>query len=179
MHIDDTVAVALIAVGGTLGSGGLSYLASRANTNAQLAGVRLDILKLQKSQDEEARQERLKGYYEYLTAVESLEHFYRGLGGEATEENYIEAFSQFTTNHNRLLLIATEPVVEAAEVQWDAIRDVVGRIVELHETNPEKAPEENRRIAMSEKGDDWKAAMHDLRSAMREDTKRSGNPISA
>ncbi len=178
MPIDNTVAVALIAVGGTLGSGGLSYLASRANTDAQLEGVRLDILKLQKSQDEEARQERLTGYYEYLTAVESLEHFYRGLGGEATEENYIETFSRFTTNHNRLLLIATESVVEAAEAQWDAIRDVVGRIVELHESEPESSAEENRRTVMSEMGDAWKAAMHTLRAVMREDTKRSSNPIS-
>jgi hypothetical protein len=172
MHIDDTVAVALIAVGGTLGSGGLSYPASRANTDAQLEGVRLDILKLRKSQDEEARQERLTAYYEYLTAVQHLEHFYRGLSGEDTEEKYIETFNEFTTKHNLLLLIATEPVVEAAEAQWDAIRGVVGEIVKLHEAEPEKTPEENRHTAINESGASWKAAERDLKAAMREDTKR-------
>ena len=46
MHISETEVVALIAVAGTLGSGGLSYLASRRSTAVQLKAIQAEMERL-------------------------------------------------------------------------------------------------------------------------------------
>jgi hypothetical protein len=169
----DTIAVACIAVAGTLGSGALSYLASRSSTKAQLEGVRVEIFKLQRSHDEEARQEKVTVYYEYLTAAENLERFYRGLRGKVTPEQYKETFNEFTRMYNRLLLIGDEAVVDAAENLQEAVKGVTKRIVEINEEHPAKERWEKYAMAISEKGDAWKDATHKLQEEMRKGTQRS------
>lgn len=60
--MSDTVAVALIAVGGTLFSGGLSYLAARRNTSVQLKGVGAELDRLRATHAMEYRRERQEIY---------------------------------------------------------------------------------------------------------------------
>jgi hypothetical protein len=169
----DTIAIALIAVGGTLGSGALSYLASRSNTKAQLEGVRVEILKLQKSQHEEARQEKVTVYFEYLVAAENLERFYRGLLNSVTPETYKEAFNGYTRMHNRLVLIGDEDVVDSAEQLRNVMKDLAGLIVEIGKEHPDKASAERYEMAISQKSSDWHTAVRELQDVMRKGTERS------
>lgn len=80
--VPDTVAVALIAVTGTLGSGALSYIAARRNTSIQLAGVEGELQKLSESRDERVREERLEVYGAFLNGIEAIEDHTSGASGE-------------------------------------------------------------------------------------------------
>lgn len=112
--MDETVAVALIAVGGTLASGGLSYLASHRNTKVQLAGVELEVKKLRSTQAETARQERKSIYVEYLDRAERVELEVRGwVDSEISRVSLAKSMSEYKHVENKLQLVGTPPVIAA------------------------------------------------------------------
>jgi hypothetical protein len=110
--VSDTVAVALIAVGGTLASGGISYLASVRNTNAQLSGVEGEMERLRISHEEESRKERQAAYADFLAAVDNIQQFVVGWSVPHTQEKYTALVNEYIHLHTRVLLLGEEDVIE-------------------------------------------------------------------
>jgi len=111
--MSDTVAVALIAVGGTLGSGLLSYLAARQSTRVQLKGVETEMDRLRETHAEEHRKERQAAYRETLVQIEKLRQLAHGMFGPPTEESYAETVAEFGSAHTNIAFIGSDEVVHA------------------------------------------------------------------
>jgi len=169
--VSDTVAVALIAVAGTLVSGALSYFAARRNTSVQLAGVEVELQKLAESRDEKAREERLGVYGAFLGGIEAIENH---TSGAADEEMKIKTFhahvSNLETAYNRLLLLGSEEVAELGQPVMEAVAKFARACAE---TPKGASIQEAYRLGKEATHNSWYPARSAIREAMRRDLART------
>jgi hypothetical protein len=170
--MSDTVAVALIAVAGTLGSGALSYVAAKRNTQVQLAAVEMDLRHLQTTHAEEARQERAEVYHDFLTSADAVEELARGIRGPMTVDAFSDAIGGMSRGFNNVILLGDERVIPKAEELMAAIAGFSRTVADMADTDPDLSQREIYGAAMEQSSDDWAAARNQMRRAMREDIKR-------
>lgn len=166
MHISQTVAVALIAVAGTLGSGVLSYLAARRSTEVQLRGIAVDMEKLQALHAEEGRRERQEAYYGFITSIEEMMQYVFGLRGTVTEDGYLELVQKFSNEHTRVLFLGSTSVVEVADEMLSVFSAFATAAAEEEET---EKPKDRLRKAFDAISKDWGETKMDLLRVMKED----------
>ena len=166
MHISETEVVALIAVAGTLGSGGLSYLASRRSTAVQLKAIQAEMERLRVGYREEGRRERQDAYYAFITAVEAIPQFVFGVRGEVTEDGYVELVKSFGDEHTRIMFLGSESVLSAVE----GVLLVFGAFTTaVAENEQDGSVEEVLKKAFTANEDAWSQAKRHLLQAMKED----------
>ncbi len=177
----DTVLVAFIAVGGTLGSGVLSYLAARGNTRAQLGTIEADMARLKVSHAEEYRQERAAAYETFLASAFDLEDFARGMSGPFDAATFTEGVKPLTNTGQRILILGTEEVQGAIKVLIAAIGDfgqcVLNTLQEEQKNPTSRSPDEvmeaAREAATKDAGQPWWNAKALVIKAMRDDVNRA------
>jgi hypothetical protein len=176
--MSDTVAVAVIAVAGTLGSGalsgGLSYLASRSATRVQLAGVNADLEKLWTTRTDELRKERKEAFHEYLDALDDLESvFYGTTPTKATEQSTLEAAKGFRR-------IATKTSLVAAPELSEDINSLVTVLTSIFSVSQKLEAEEGwpltkaLKAAMKEKGEEWRRVRRQVVASMKKELEPLG-----
>jgi hypothetical protein len=108
----DTVAVALIAVSGTIGSGFLSYLAARRSTEVQLRAIGAEMHRLQETHAEEHRRERQAAYFALIAEMEQIRQLAYGLLGPVTIERFRELNSELGKAYTQVLFLGEESVID-------------------------------------------------------------------
>ncbi len=172
----DTVAVAFIAVFGTLGSGALSYFAARRNTQVQLASIEVELKRLDAARIAEARSERSELYHAFLSAAFDLEELARGLRGSVTKEAYLDTITAFGRTYTNVILLGDEQVTPfAAELKAAA-----SSFTEAHEEvlREDESMEllDALRPAFSRVSGDWVGARNKFVAAIRKDIKLDVRP---
>jgi hypothetical protein len=167
MHISETVGIALIAVAGTLGSGGLSYLAARRNTEVQLGGVRAEMERLKATHEEEIRRERQEAYYGFVTASHALKQFVFGMRGAVNEEAYVELGKTFGDEYIRVCFLGSEDVLTAADEMVAAFGKVVTKAEE--ENKGGASLQDRLEDSFKEHAAEWRVCEAALILRMKED----------
>src|SRR3954453_4515505 len=130
--MQDTVAVALIAVGGTVSSAVLSYLgtrhttsiqlsASSESTEAQLESVRLEIRKLEEGQAAELRQSRQRLYQDYLAAAYALRDLIVGAYLDAEDDALPRGRKALRDREIEIELLASRKVKTHTSLLFDLL----------------------------------------------------------
>ena len=166
MHISETEVVALIAVAGTLGSGGLSYLASRRNTEVQLDAIQAEMDRLKTGYREEGRRERQDVYYGFITAIDSIPQYVFGVRGEVTEDGYVELVKAFGDGHTRIMFLGSEAVIRAVEEMVRAFSVFTTAAAEEEDAESVK---DRLQVAFQASEARWTQAKAQLLEAMKED----------
>jgi hypothetical protein len=168
--MSQTVAVALIAVAGTLGSGVLSYVAARRNTQVQLASVNLELHRLRSARAAEVRSERRELYHEFLAAAYDLEEVVRGFGKPSNLEEYANGVTSFGRSYTNVVLLGSEEVVKTAEALNAAVTGFAAAMHTLATNDAEeRSLEKLFEVALGETEEDWMAARNRLVQAIRKD----------
>jgi hypothetical protein len=169
MHISETEVVALIAVVGTLGSGGLSYLASRRNTDVQIDAIQAEMEQLRAGHREEGRRERQDAYYGFITAIDAIPQYVFGVRGEVTEEGYVELIKDFGDEHTRIMFLGSDEVLAAVNPMLGAFSAFTTAAVDVNEAETVR---ERLKEAFDAHADSWTEAKLQLLTAMKEDIDR-------
>lgn len=172
--MQDTVAIALIAVGGTIGSACLSYLSTRRttktqlkaakdSTSAQLGSLQLEVRKLEAAQDAELRSARQRLYQEYLNAAYALRDFMTGLSSAADGPAFDTAGQAFRQREVEIELLASARVKERTEALYDLLIGVIDEAFESSDGDFD----EQLNAAFTAKEPQWRLMRNALVRAMR------------
>jgi len=163
--MSDTATVAAIAGAATLGSGVLSFFASRAGTRAQLANVNADIQKLQTSRVDQHREEQKHAFHEYLDSLGPLEIMI--VAGEDTEEDeFLRALISFKPTALKTSLASDPEVVKALDNFTNVMLAVANRTEEKSETGGSFG--EALKRSKEELYDEWEEARLAVMNSMRD-----------
>jgi phosphoglucomutase len=193
--MDSTVAVALIAVGGTVASAGLSYFGSRLTTRAQLEAsekniaaqlrtaeqsaetqlqsILVDVKRLDDTQAQELRSSRQRLYQDYLSAAYALRDFYAGTSPASDADALKSASNEFLRREIEIELLASERVKELAEDLYDLLTGALDKAIESSKfTDSADAVDLLARVYEKKR---WRPARDALVNAMREELTPSEN----
>jgi hypothetical protein len=176
--VSETVAIALIAVAGTIGSGalsgGLAFRASRLSTRAELAAVDAELKKLSMTQKEEIRKERKAMFCEFLDASDSLETCLEGgRPSDVTEKSFHEVSTSYRRIRTLTELLADSEVVAAVGAQ----RELLLSILYAAEESRDDSLAEALRNASADMMDDMVGARTQVVSAMKAELGQPGLDI--
>jgi hypothetical protein len=122
--VEDTVAVALIAVAGTLASGGLGYLGARARTQVEMRSISATMARFEAERSESDKESRKTLYREFVSVISEFEAQGRHLVPDSDVNAVLIKFQQKMTD---MQLFATWTVVAKAE----GVRQIVKRFTEV------------------------------------------------
>ena len=168
--MSDTVAIALIAVAGTLGSGLLSYLAAQRSSEVQLVGVKAEMERLRESHAEEYRRERQETYHAFIDVLQRVRQLAIGLTGPATDEAYLEIVSQFATAHMNVAFLGEKSVFEPMDQMLEIFQEFTTLVSEDKDS---ESLQKKLSGAFAQMVDRWNEGEGDLRNAMKYDITRA------
>jgi hypothetical protein len=177
--MQDTVAVALIAVGGTVSSAVLSYLgtrhttsiqlsASSESTEAQLRSVYLEIRKLEESQAAELRQSRQRLYQDYLAAAYALRDLIAGASLDTEDDALPRGRKALRDREIEIELLASSKVKAHTSLLFDLL---IGFIEQADDESTESFDSEEFRglLVGAFQQTKWRATRDALIEAMSEE----------
>ncbi len=164
--MSETEVVALIAVGGTLGSGVLSYLAARRSTNVQLKGINAEMQRLRATHAEESRRERQEAYYAFVTAIHAVTQFVFGMRGPVTEDAYVDLVKKFGDGHITIKFLGTDDVIAATNDMVGVFGKFATAAAEAEDSEP---AEERLMAAYRPVSAEWARCEMRLITAMKQD----------
>lgn len=162
----DTVAVALIAVGGTLTSGGLSYLSARGKTKVELKSISSEMVRFEAERSETGKESRKVLYRELISVVGEFQAHARHLQRDSDIDAVLIRFYE---RMSEMQLLGPEPVVAKTEELRGVVIGFIEAQAEMQDQDPEMQAVEVNRAAIASVSDRLKAARVALLTAMRED----------
>jgi hypothetical protein len=166
----DTVAVALIAVSGTIGSGFLSYLAARRSTEVQLRAIGAEMHRLQETHAEEHRRERQAAYFALIAEMEQIRQLAYGLLGPVTIERFRELNSELGKAYTQVLFLGEESVIDPLEKMAVTFAQLTDLVLEADQALPF---DKRLQDAFVETLGTWNEREAQLISAMKTDIKNA------
>jgi len=178
--VQDTVVVALIAVGGTVGTAVLGYAATRHSTRTQLkaaaeatrgqlGALKHEIRKLDADRSEELRGRREGVYQEFLNALYGFRDFCLGAKSvEAEGKEFDVAGTSLRERQVEMELLASDRVREKATETFDFL---LGILDTAAESDDESIPFD-KHLKATFKAEQllWKLKRKALIAAMRSET---------
>lgn len=138
--MDATVWTSLIAVGGTLGSGTLGYVASREKSKTELNSVEVELEKLRQPAEETRRQARRVLYQRYLGIVAKFDPVLRSFVRTAMETDGTERTAlridinslgtELADTLGEIQVLASDEVAQAAEALSLQVSKVLNVVLE-------------------------------------------------